>query len=201
MKNTHEGEASIDTVRTQTYLGENLEMNGSNSENIKVKLSKGKGVMKDIFFILENIHLGKYFFHALKMLRESLFVSVITHQSEVWFNVVEKELKDLETLDSSLLSQALRTNIKTSQCMILLELGLEPIRYIIKKKRIMYLHHLMTNGRHKLAGNVLEEQLKNPLKGDFAQMCIEDLKEIDMTIDELVLMTKNEMKKRVKVVI
>ena len=65
----------------------------------------------------------------------------------------------------------------------------------------MYLHHLMTNGRQKLAGNVLEEQMKNPLKGDFAQMCIEDLKEIEITIDELVLMTKYEMKKRIKVAI
>ena len=109
LKDIHEGEVSIDTVKTQTYLGENLEMNGSNSEDIKMKLAKGKGVMKDIFFILENIHLGKYFFHAMKMLRESLFVSVITHQSEVWFNVVEKERKDLETLDSMLLSQTLRT--------------------------------------------------------------------------------------------
>ena len=108
-------------------------MNGSNADNIKMKLSKGKGVIKEMFFLLENIHIGQYFLHALKMMRESLFVSVITHQSEVWFNVTEKELKDLEFLDSLLLCQALPSNIKTSQCLMLLELGLEPIRYIIKK--------------------------------------------------------------------
>ena len=99
-----------------------------------MKISKGKGVINEIVFILENIHLGNHFFHALKMMRESLFISVITHQSGVWFNVTEREMKDLESLDSLLLSQALRTNSKTSQCMMLLVLRLEPIRHIIMER-------------------------------------------------------------------
>ena len=166
-----------------------------------MKVSKGKGVINDIIFILDNIYLGQFFFHALKLLRESLLLSVITHQSEVWFNVTEKDLKELESLDSLLLSQALRTNSKTSQCMMHLELGLEPIRYTIKKRRILYLHHLLTNGKEKLAAHVLREQMKTPYRGDFAQICSTDLKELELDIEEIRLMTKNELKKKLKEVI
>ena len=160
IKDNYEGKVPIDTVESHMYLGECLQINGSNSKNIEMKLSKGKGIISEILLILDKIYFGPHYFHALKMMRQSLLVSILTFQSEVWFNVMENDLKDLESLDSLLLSQALRTNSKTSHCMMLLELGMEPIRYHVMKKRILYLHHLLTNGANKLVGIVMNEQLK-----------------------------------------
>ena len=122
-------------------------------------------------YILNNIYLCAYFFKTLKLLRESLFISVITSQSEVWINVTEKELKQLEALDSLLLSRALLSNSKTSQCVMLLELGMKPIRYYIMKKRILYLHHLLMKGEKMLANQVLQAQMQKTLKGDFLPVC------------------------------
>ena len=189
LKDNHEGKVPIDTVESHTYLGECLESSGSNHKNIQMKLSKGRGIISEILLILEKIYFGSHYFYALKMMRQSLLVSVITFQSEVWFNVTEKDLKDLESLDALLLSQALRTNAKTSHCMMLLELGIEPIRYQVMKKRALYFHHLLTNGSNKLAGIVMKEQLKNPLKGDHAKICLKDLKELDLNIETIKSMT------------
>ena len=131
LKDTHGGKNAIDTVKEQIYLGENISTDASNKGNVEIKIAKGKGVISEIIYILNNIYLGAYFFKMLTLSRESLFISVITSQSEVWINVTEKELMQLEALDSLLLSRALLSSSKTSQCIMLLELGMKPIRYYI----------------------------------------------------------------------
>ena len=194
----HKGQSAIDTVKEQihVYLGENLSSDASNKNNVEMKLSKGKGVINEIIFILNNIHLGSFYFQTLKLLREALMISVITNQSEIWINVTEKQLKQLEALDASLLSRALLSSSKRSQCIMLLELGMQPIRYFIMKKRIMYLHHLLTKGVKKLANQVLQAQMKRTLRGDWYFQCQKDLKELNLTIEEIKSSSKTGIKKR-----
>ena len=79
--------------------------------------------------------------------------------------------------------------------MMLLELGMMPIRYIIMKKRMMYLNHLLTKGRNKLPAKVLQQMMKKPLKGDWINMCKEDMNELDLSIEMIESMTKPNFKK------
>ena len=160
LNDIHEGKTSINTTDEQLYLGEILASNGSNEKNIQAKIAKGKGVINEIIFILNNAHFGSYHFQAFMLMRDSLFISVITNQSEVWINTTEKDLTHLETLDANLISRALQSNSKTSKCIMLLELGLKPIRFYIMQKRMMYLHKLLTKGKNTLASKVLHSQMK-----------------------------------------
>ena len=66
------------------------------------------------------------------------------------------------------------------------------------ENRILYLHHLRTKGKDKLAGAVLEEQIRNPLKGDFAKICDKNLEELDLKLEEIESMTKREVKQKLK---
>ena len=95
LKDVHEGKEFIKTVDEQIYLGEILDCNGRNKKNIENKMKKGKGVINEIVMILENVYFGSNYFEALKIMRESLLISVVTTQSEVWINTTEKELQML----------------------------------------------------------------------------------------------------------
>ena len=78
-EDTHKGECEIKTVNHHTYLGTIIENDGSNSMNLKSKLAKGQAAIRDIFQILNSTYFGSFYFEAVKFLRESLLMSVMTH--------------------------------------------------------------------------------------------------------------------------
>ena len=199
LKDVHEGKTSMKTVNEQLYLGEIITNDCSNEKNVQAKIAKGKGVIGEIIFILNNAHFGSYYFEALKLMRESLFISVITNQSEIWFNTTEKQLRQLESLDANLLSRAFESNSRTSYCVMLLEMGIKPIRHHIKQKRMVYFHKLLTNGMSTLPSQVLQEQMKNTMKGDWYNDCIKDMKDMSMTKEETMSLSIIGMKKALKV--
>ena len=64
---------------------------------------------------------------------------------------------------------------------IYLDTGLNPIRHIIKRNRLMYLHHLLTRDKSELISKVYFAQLRKPLKDDWATTVMKDCK--DLTIN------------------
>ena len=117
-KDKHQGKNIIETVEDHIYLGE---LDRKKPKNIDSKIARGTGIVHEILMILNNVYFGSNFFEALKLMRESLLISVITNQSEVWVSTTEKEMKSLESLDSILLSRALQSIKMTSLCVMLLE--------------------------------------------------------------------------------
>ena len=65
------------------------------------------------------------------LLRESLFVNGLLFNSEVWYNISEQELEDLEEVDEALLRNILKAHSKTPIEALYLELGCIPLRYIV----------------------------------------------------------------------
>ena len=104
-----------------------------------------------------------------------------------------------------MLSKILETSTKTSVCVKRLELGVLPISYIIKKKRVLYFQKLLKSDEKNLAKKVLLIQLKQPKRGDFAQYVKKDLEEIgmrDLTLNDFEKYSlkefKNLVSKRIK---
>ena len=50
-----------------------------------------------------------------------------------------KEIKLLDKVDLFLLRKAMKLSLKSSRCLIFLELGILSVEYIIKQKRVQYL--------------------------------------------------------------
>ena len=69
-----------------------------------------------------------------------------------------------------------------------LETGCIPVRYILKKRRLMYLHHILTRNSNELIRRVYEAQKSAPVKDDWILQVKEDLKEFKIDID-IVLIT------------
>ena len=83
----------------------------------------------------------------------------------------------------------------------MLELGLCPIRYIIKKKRILYFHKVLKSDDKNLVKKVLPEQMKKPKRGDFSEYLKHDLEEVGMdsySVTSFESFSKNEFKRMVR---
>ena len=150
--------------------------------------------------ILEGTYFGSYYFEAMKLLRESMLMSVITNNLEVSFNLTSKDLKTLNDLDMQLLRGCLLTGAKSPQCLMLLELGLVLVSYLLKKKRILYLHHLLTVDESSLVVKVFRKQVSSLKKGDWVQTVLNDLKDlkIELSFSQIAGISKAKFKSTVK---
>ena len=157
----------MESTKQQLYLGEILSSDGTNKTNIKKKTNKAQGAINDVMLILNSVYLGDYFIEVAKTLRNSLFLSVLLNNCEILYNISNKDIQNLEASDSQLLRRILGISSKASSCLILLELGLLPVKYILKMKRLNYFHFLLQTDSKCLAQKVLLKQIEKPMKGDW----------------------------------
>ena len=86
-------------VTEELYLGDVISSDGKNTKNIKTRISKGIGIISQILNILSSTSFGSHYFKIALLLRESLLVSGVTTNAEVWHNFSESEMTELESLD------------------------------------------------------------------------------------------------------
>ena len=170
------------------------------SKNIKARKAKGFGIADSIMSILENTFFGPFFFEASLILRSSLLINSIILNSEVWYGVSKAEVEELEVVDQALLKRILEAPSTTPTPMLYLEMGCLPIRYIIMTRRIMYLHYLLTQDDDSLLSSFFMAQWENPVPGDWTEQVKIDLEKIklDLTLETIKLMSKEEFQKVVK---
>ena len=55
--------------------------------------------------MLEQVYVGDFYFETLKLLRSSLLLSVLTHNSEIWPSITAQQVKNIESVESQMTSQ------------------------------------------------------------------------------------------------
>ena len=100
------------------------------------------------------------------MLRESLFLSSLLVNSEAWYGVNEEEKRELEKQDEKLLRKILECPSNSPRCMLYLETGCKPIRFLIMKRQLMFLHYILKEDKDSLISRFFEAQAKNPGNND-----------------------------------
>ena len=118
------------------------------------------------------------------------------------FNELTKtNIEDLSSSDRNLLKRILELPDSTPDISLYLELGIEPIRFLIKAKRIIFLHHILNRPDEEMMLKVLKAQTNKPVKGDWFSTVCNDIEEfeIENTIEEIQNMTENEVKRKVKI--
>ena len=111
-----------------------------------------------------------------------MLISVLTTNLEVSFNLSVKDLKLLSDVDSKLLRAAMKTSARSSSILLLLELGLCSVEYILKKKRLGYLHHLLTVEGSPLVKQVFQQQVKTQTAGDWVKTVLKDLNDFNIEL-------------------
>ena len=106
--------------------------------------------------------MGQFHFEIGALLRESIFLSSILLNSETWVNLSNDDIEMLESVDRILLRRLFDVPISTSKPSLYLELGLIPIRYIIKTRRIMFLQYILKQDKEETISKIFWAQ--NSLK-------------------------------------
>ena len=190
----------IDIVTEEKYVGDIVSNDGKHTKNVQARRSKGIGMCNEIITILDNLYLGQYHFQIALLLRQAMLLSVLLFNADTWLRLSKDDLRKLESIDLMFLRKLFGVPISTPKPSLYLESGCMPLRYVIKGKRIMFLHHILTRNEDALISRVFWAQVTNTAKGDWCQVVREDLDMLGLSMlsfEEIATMTKDSLKKLV----
>ena len=150
--------------------------------------------------ILRTVSLGYFLFDTACLLRESLFVNGILTNSEVWYGLTKSQVQDFEAVDRLLLRRVLGTPISTPGEALYLELGLIPIQFILKGRRVMFLHYMLQLDTSEMLSQFFYAQWNNPGKNDWVESVKDDIVELGLptSLLELQSLSHDQCKSLVK---
>ena len=195
-KDVIDDEYKIEDSAEERYLGDFITKDGKNTKNVSARKARGVGIVDKIFNYLNDIFLGPYFFQAALMFRSSLLLNSILVNSESWYNVTQDDIKQLEFVDNIFHRKLLETSRSTPISLMHLELGTLPIRFVIMKRRILFLHYILQQNKNNLIYKFFEAQLRYPQKGDWVLQVKQDLLEmkLDISFELISKMSKTSFK-------
>ena len=182
----------VEEVTEDTYLGDILSSDGRNNKNIANRISKGIGIISQMMHLLESISLGEHYFDIAMLFREAMFLNGILTNSEIWYNLSESDIKEFENLDRLLLRRILNVPVSTPKEALYLELGILPIGWIIKSRRINYFHYLVNRDEDEMLYKFFMTQFNQPCKGDWTETVKQDLEELEIKCDFDFLKSKSK---------
>ena len=188
-------------VSEDTYLGDIISSDGTNTKNINNRVCKGNGKINDIMDMLEASPLGGQYFKTALLLRESTFINSILTNSDVWVGLKKEEIKQLEDLDLILLRKVLKTPFSVPGEAVYLELGCLNLETIIKAKRCNFIHNLVKQKESSMLYQFFIAQWKYPAgKNEWTQQVKMDLTDFDLPTDleELKQISVGSFKAKVK---
>ena len=125
-------------------------------------------------------------------MRDGMMINSILANSSVWYGLTEKQLTELELADEYLIRKILNCHAKVPKEFLYQETGLIMVRHIIKRRRIMYLHHLLTREKSELISKIYYSQKMKPVKGDWAVTVEKDCHDLNIDIESIKLMKKQK---------
>ena len=190
----------MEKVVSDKYLGDIISSDGSNTENLRNRISIGNGVIAKIRSILENASLGVHYFKIAFLLRESLFLNGILYSSESWYGIKDDEVRELEKLDNILMRTIFEVPQSAPIVSLFLESGCIRIRNIIKGRRVNYLHQLANLDQSEMLYKFFKCQWDQPVHLDWTEQAKSDLSDLDFpaSLEFLRSKSKNVFQKLVK---
>ena len=191
-------------VPRDTYLGDIISGDGTNKANIESRVSRGQGLISQILSMVGKISLGKHYFKIAFLLRETIFLSSVLVNSEVWYKVTAGDLELLEALDRSLIRRIFSVPNSTPTSALYLESGCHTVGTIIKARRLNYLHYLVKLPEEEMLSRFFKCQWYNPNQNDWSKQIRKDLEDFKIPIDlqkvseKTSISWKNFVKKKAK---
>ena len=187
-------------VESAKYLGNCVTSRGGVRATIDDRRSRGWGKVTQLMAILGEVALGAHRVEAGLILRESILVSSLLWSAEAWSAVTDKELKQLEQVDSHFLKLLVKGHSKCPIVFQHLETGTLKLRHILTIHRLLYHHHIVNLGENETVKKVYNKQKEESTKGDWIKLVEKDFLfiEANMNDEEIKTMSKNKYKTWVK---
>ena len=183
-----------------SYLGDILSTRGSIDATIEQRRQKGLGICSQITGIVNGLSLGNYYFKIGFFLREAMLLNGILTNSEVWYPIKDSQLEILENIDLILLKKLTNAHSKTAKEAFYLEAGILPLKFVVMKRRLMFLHTILCRSDDDLTKQVYLVQKAVFTKGDWFAIVKADRQELKLshTDEEISKMSQDTFRKLVK---
>ena len=191
---------NMEVSEEETYLGDVIDKSAKATKNIEKRKNRGYGTITDILTIVSDIPLAHWRIQAGLNLRQAMLINGTLFNSEAWHNVDDKDIIPLEKVDEALLRGLLSAHSKTPLEALYLETNSLPIRFILKSRRIMYLHSILQKNESEMVRKIYKVQKENPSPGDFSELVRRDCTaiELGMTDDDISKTSKLQFRALVK---
>ena len=116
--------------------------------------------------------------------------------SEVWYNVTEKDIKELNKVDKVFLQKLMQVPKSVPGESLYLEMGILPIKSILITRRMRYLKYLLQRNPNSMLSKFFHTQWKKESPGDWTQQIKKDMNNLNIkcTLSELKEMSDEEYK-------
>ena len=194
------GQIPIGKTDQQKYLGFIISNKGDNMANITQMKKKSIGVIRKIIQKLNSLNLRNYYFECAMILMNAILRPTILYASDMYYNLKETEVRQLERIEEEFLRKVLKTRRGCPIVQLYLELGQIPARFEIQKMRCLYLKYILSQDENSLLYKFFKLQLEQSSKGDWVSTCLADLKElkIEESLTEIKLMSHYSFTKLLK---
>jgi hypothetical protein len=194
------GSHKMKEVLEERYLGDIVSSDGRNHKNMVARKNKGIGIVNQIMTKLEDVCFGRYYFKVAVVWRNTYLISSLLTNAEAWYCLTKADVDILESVDESLLRTILEAPVSTPIEMLYLELGVVPIRFKIEERRLNFLWYILHEDEESLISMFLQAQMENPVPGDWAQTCIQNLEDLNitMTIRDIKVMPEQTFRRIIK---
>ena len=197
---TYEGKIEMEKTDEYKYLGFIISCSGNNMVNIRKVKNKSIGVIQTIFAKLSSLNLNQYYFECGKILMNSILRGTILYASDMYYDLKENEVRQIERIEESFMRKLLKTNKGCPISSLYLEIGQTPARFEIMKMRLLYLKYILEQPETSNVLQMLRMQLKIPSSGDWASTCVKNLEYLDLKIsfEEIKKLPKKTFKNMIK---
>ena len=145
--------------------------------------SRGTRLISEIVNLLDVISYSHHFIEICLLLRDSVFLSSVLYNVEVWHNINKAEVESLDTLDLMRLSRLLNDPKSTPKEALYLELGVLPINVMIKIRSVCYLHYVLKKDKAQMLWRFFTAQSFDSTEGDWVLKVQEDLRTLGIFTD------------------
>ena len=179
---SYTGQVEIGKCTEQKYLGFLLSSSGDYMIHIRSVRNKSIGTIRKIFEKLKILKLRKYYFECGVLFLNIMLKSSILYACETYYHLKETEIRTIERIEESFMRKLLDTKKGCPISQMYLELGHSPARFHIFKMRSLLLKYILNQEETSMIFNFFELQLEKPVRGDWVSTCLQNLKDLDISL-------------------
>ena len=179
---SYAGKIDIERADEYKYLGYVISSTGNNMVNIKHIKNKSLGVIRKIITKLSSLNLKRYYFECGIILMNAILRGTILYASDMYYNLKENEVRNIERIEESFLRKLLKTTKGCPITSLYLQTGQTPARFEIMKMRLLFLKYILEQPDKSNVRQMFDLQLEMPSRGDWASACMNDLKKLKISL-------------------
>ena len=128
-------------------------------------------------------------------MRQGLLLGGLLTNSESWINVSSQDISELEKPDTHLQRKVL--DASASKAFMMLELGTIPVRFVIMKRRLQFVHYILQENRDTMLRQVYYTLKEDSRNEDFVALieCDKKTLNIEITDEDITNVSKHSWKK------